>query len=77
MWLGSTQLLDSITCTDISVLGTHVVVSESSRDLRVVIDLELSLAAHVTAICRAAYNQLRQLRPVAFSLSVHATKALV
>jgi len=41
MWLGSTQLLNRITYTDISVLGTHVVVSESSRDLI----LELSSAA--------------------------------
>ena len=34
------------------------------RDLGVVIDRELSLAAHVTAVCRSGYNQLRQLRPV-------------
>ena len=51
MWLGSTQLLDMmmISCTHISVLGTHVVVSESVRDLGVVIDREMSLAAH--AVC--------------------------
>ena len=76
-WLGSTRLLDSITCTDIPVLGTRVVVSESSRHLGVVIDHVLSLTAHVTAVCRAAYNQLRQLRPAVRSLSAHATKALV
>jgi len=58
------------------VLGTHVVVSESSRDLGVVIDRELSLTAHVTAVCQAGYNQQRQLRPVERSLSVYA-KTLV
>ena len=32
---------------------------------------------NVTAVCRAGYNQLRQLRSVARSLSAHATKTLV
>ena len=40
-------------------------------------DRDLSLAAHVTAVCRSGYNQLRQLRPVVRSLSVNATKTLV
>ena len=52
------------------------------RDLRLCsrsryIDRELSLEAHVTAVCRAGYNQLCQLRSVVRSLSVHATKTLV
>jgi len=56
------------------VLGTRVAISDTARDLGVVIDRELSLAAHVTAICRSGYNQLRQLRPVVRSLSMNATK---
>jgi len=64
-------------CTDISVLGMHVVVSESARDLGIVIERELLLAAYATAVCRAGYNQLRHLRPVVRSLSIHATKMLV
>jgi len=31
----------------------------------------------LTAVCQAGYNQLRQLRSVVRSLSVHATKTLV
>jgi len=72
-WCGSTQLrclTGSHACTDIPVLGTHVVVSESERDLGVLIARKLSLVAHVTAICRARYNQLSQLRPVIRSSSV-------
>ena len=57
--------------------GTRVAISDTARDLGVVIDRELSLAAHVTAVCRSGYNQLRQLRPVVRSLSVNATKTLV
>ena len=52
-------------------------ISDTARDLGVVIDLELSLVAHVTAVCRSGYNQLCQLRPVVQSLSVNATKTLV
>ena len=59
------------------MLGTHVAISDTACDLGVVIDRELSLAAHFTALCCSSYNQLRQLRPVVHSLSVNATKMLV
>ena len=58
------------------MLGTRVAISDTARDLGVVIDRKLSLAAHVTAVCRSGYNQLCQLRPVVWS-SVNATKTLV
>ena len=77
LWLGSSQLLDKVDCHDVLVLGTRVAISDAARDLGVVIDRELSLAAHVTAVCRSGYNQLRQLRPVVCSLSMNATKTLV
>jgi len=77
LWLGSSQLVDRVGCHDVPVLGTRVAISDTARDLGVVIDSELSLAAHVTAVCRSGYNQLRQLRPVVRSLSVNATKTLV
>ena len=69
--------MDRVDCHDVLVLGTHVAISDTARDLGVVIDRELSLAAQVTAVCRSGYNQLRQLRPVVWSLSVNATKTLV
>jgi len=59
------------------VVGTRVAISDTARDLGVVIDRELSLAAHVTTVCRSGYNQLRQPRPVVRSLSVNANKTLV
>ena len=66
-----------VDCHDVLLLGTRVAISDTARDLGVVIDRELSLAAQVTAVCRSGYNQLRQLRPVVRSLSVNATKTLV
>ena len=61
LWLGSSQLLDKVDCRDVLVLGTRVAICDTARDLGVVIDHELSLAAHVTAVCRSSYNQLQQL----------------
>jgi len=77
LWLGSSQLLDKVDCRDVMVLGTRVAISDTARDLGVVIDRELSLAAHITAVCCSGYNQLRQLRPVVRSLPMNATKTLV
>ena len=45
LWLGSSQLVDRVDCHDVLVLA----ISDTARDLGVVIDHELSLAAHVTA----------------------------
>ena len=44
-----------VDCHDVLVLGTRVAISDTARDLGVVIDRELSLAAHVTAVCRSSY----------------------
>ena len=54
-----------------------VAIFDIACNLGIVIDHELSLAAHVTAFCRSNYNQLSQLQPVVRSLSVTAIKTLV
>ena len=46
----------------------------TAHDLGVVIDSQLSLSAHVTAVCRSGYYQLRQ---AVRSLSEDASKTLV
>jgi len=52
-------------------------VADSARDLGVVIDSCLTMADPVSAICRSGYFQLRQLRPVARSLTADAAKTIV
>ena len=47
------------------------------RRLGVVIDSHLTMADHVTAVCRAAYFHLRQLCLITRSLSVDAAMTLV
>ena len=45
MWLGSSQQLHKVSINDIFILTTHVRVTETARDLGVVIDRQMSLAA--------------------------------
>lgn len=77
MWLGSGQLISRIDITDVPVLSTQVHTVESARDLGVIIDSQLTLSAHVTALCQSGYYHLRQLRPAVRSLSTDAAKTLV
>jgi len=69
--------VDGVDCYDVLVLGTRVTTSDTACNHGVVTDCELSLAAHVTALCRSGYNQLCQLQPVIRSLSMNATKMLI
>jgi len=50
--------------------------SGSTLALGVVLDSRLTMSAHVGSVCRSAYYQLRQLRPVMRSLSLDAAKIL-
>ena len=49
----------------------------SARNLGVILDNRLSMAEQVTAICRACYYQLRQLRSDVQSLTSEASKSCI
>ena len=72
MWLGSSQWLDKIDIREVPVTSARITVSDTARDLGVIIDSRLTMADHVAAVCRSCYYQLRQLRSVARSLSAEA-----
>jgi len=55
----------------------QVKVFESSRDLGVVLDSQLSLSSHVAALCRAGFFHLRQIRPAIQSMTTAATRTAV
>ena len=76
MWLSSGQQLDKIAIREVPLLSTRVTVVDTALDLGVVLDRQM-LDAHVTAVCRSGYYQLRQLRPITKSLSVETAKSLV
>jgi len=69
--------VDRITVPHGPVLSSSVQVVDSARDLGVVIDSHLTMADHVTTVCRAAYFHLRQQRLITRSLSVDAAMTLV
>jgi len=52
MWLGSSQLLDKIDIREVPVTSTRVTVSDTARDLGVIIDSRLTMADHVVAVYR-------------------------
>jgi len=61
MWLGSSQHVIKLDITHVHVLSLCLIVQDTARDLAVDIDSQLSLLAHITAVCRNGYYQLRQL----------------
>jgi len=69
--------LAKLDITHVRVLSSSARVQDTARDLGVVIDSQLSLSAHVVAVCRSGYYQLRQLRQAVWSLSEDASKTLV
>ena len=60
-------------CTEL--IHDIVVVSDTARDLGVVIDSQQMLSAHVASLTRS--YQLRKLRPIVRSLSTESTRTLV
>jgi hypothetical protein len=48
MWLGSGQQLQQIDITDVPMLATTVKPSETSQDLRFMIDRQISLVTHIS-----------------------------
>jgi len=59
------------------IMATSVRTVDSASDLGVVVDSHLTMTTQVSAVCRAAYYQLRHLRPLIRSLSSDAAKLLV
>ena len=70
MWLGSGQQLKHVDINDIPLLSTTVQVVDSARDLGAILDSRLTLSAHVAALYRSGYYQLRQLRLLVQSMTV-------
>jgi len=58
MWLSNSQQLDKITIRDMPLLSTNTAVVDEARNLGVIIDNQLSLDAHVAALCYSGYHQL-------------------
>jgi len=76
IWLGSPQQLERLTMVDIELMSASLSPLSAVRDLGVTIDSPRTMADHVSAVCRACYFQLRQLRVVLQSLTSEAVTRL-
>jgi hypothetical protein len=75
IWLGTRQRLAAVNITPIRLHdGTVITPSTSVRNLGVILDSELTMAAHVNSVTRACFYQLRQLRFVRHLLTPDTTK---
>jgi len=72
IWLGSRQQLGKLNMVDIELVSASLSLLSAVRNLGVTIDSRLTMADHVSAVCRACYFQLRQLRVVLQSLTSEA-----
>jgi len=77
MWLGFSQQLAKVNVSEVPVASACINVSETARNLGVIVDSQLTLSAQVSAVCRSGYYQLRQLRPLVRLMSSDAVKTLV
>jgi len=77
MWLGSPQQLAKVNVSEVPGASARINVSETARNLGVIVDSQLTLSAQVAAVCRSGYYQLRQLRPLVRSMSSDAVNTLV
>ena len=77
LWLGSKYQVERVSIRELPVLDTVVKVVDTARSLGVIVDSHLTMSAHVAAVCRAAYFQLRQIRLITRALSVDAARTLV
>jgi len=75
LWLGSRHNINKLTVREVPVLSSTISVIGSALDLGVVIDSRLSMADHVTLVCRS--DHLLQIRPTLQSLSRDAAKTWV
>ena len=68
------HLVRDITMT---IDGTSISAGSSVRNLGVILDTTLSMEQQVTAVCKSAYYQLRQISQIRRYLTTDATKMLV
>ena len=77
IWLGTRQQLHKISWQPLVVGGVSVTPVHKVRDLGVIVDDELTMAAHVSKVVSGCFYQLRQLRSVKRCLPFEARRALV
>jgi len=76
-WFGTRQQLTRLTISPLPVVSSVVDVTSTFTDLGVVLDDQLTMATHISTMCRSGFLYLCQLRTIRRSLTSEATQALV
>jgi len=77
IWLGTRQQLVKLPTGDVQLLSASVHPQSVVRDLGVTLDSQLTMADHVTTVCRTGYYQQRQLRQIIQSMTPTVAQTLV
>ena len=77
VWFGTRQQLSKRDLTSLANLSEALVSDEPTRNLGVLLDPELTMAAHVSKLCQVCFYQLRQIRTIRHSLSIPSRLTLV
>jgi len=77
LWCTSSRRQHQIPSCPVRIGTTNVQLVYSTRDLGVYIDADMSMRTHVTAVVRACFAALRQIRSMRRSLPRHALLTLV
>ena len=77
IWLGSRQQMDKININKILLSSSTVPLSNSVKDLGVMLDGRLSLSQYISTLCKSCFFQLRQLRTVKRCMPKHSRETLV
>jgi len=77
MLIGSRQQLDKVNTSELQLQSSIVQFTNTVSDLGIIVDSQLNMSAHVTAVSRSCMFQLRQLRAVRHSLFTDVAKTLV
>jgi len=81
LWLGTRQQLAKLTISRLPLVtmafSSTVDIVSTALNLGVTFDGPLTMASHISSVCRTSFFQLRQLRSIRRSLTPDATRALV
>ena len=81
LWLGTRQQLTNLTISQLHLVtaasSSVIDIISTASNLGVIFNNQLTMSAHVSAVCRTGFFQLRQLRTIRRSLTPDTTRALV
>jgi len=77
IWLGTCQQLSKIMAQSLTLPNATLQFTNNVNDLGVLLDSQLTMADHISALSRSCFFQLLQVRSIKQSLTLEATKTLV